>query len=314
MPMPPLPIGIGERRRTRRHRRWGPRRGGRSRRPRLHGVAASRASSGPSRLVAEVPYPGEHDGHASGLGRGQDLVVALRAAGVDHRGAARRRRRPRARRGTGRTRRRRAPRRRARSPALRTAIQDASTRDIWPAPIPTVAPSLHQDDRVRLHAPRDRPGELEVAPTPAAVGSRRETDLPVAARLRARRRGPAPAPRRAACGRPSPPAATRRADDPQVRPGGERRRAHRRRTPGAITTSVKTSRIASAAATVARAVEGDDPAERAHRVARERGLGTRRRRSPARRRRTGCCASRSRTRPRAARRPGRPPPTRRASC
>ena len=98
--------------RTQRHRRWALRRGGRSRRPRRHAVAVSRASSGPPVSVAEVPYPGDHHGHASGLGGGQDLVVALRAAGMDHGGAAGVAPRPRGRRGTGRTRRRRRPRRR----------------------------------------------------------------------------------------------------------------------------------------------------------------------------------------------------------
>ena len=35
--------------------------------------------------VAEVSLPGQHDGHAQGVGGGGDLAVVLGAAGVDHR-------------------------------------------------------------------------------------------------------------------------------------------------------------------------------------------------------------------------------------
>ena len=66
---------------------------------------------------------------------------------------------------------------------------------------------------------------------------------------------------------------------------------------GAMTTSVKTSRIASAAA--GRRTRRGTPRSRRTRSPRRRRTRPRRRRRaiPSRRRRTGCCASRSRTRP-----------------
>ena len=127
---PPPPSGLAERRSTTP--------------PSLRRILLSfmAASLGGTASVTEVARAGEHDRHPPLLGRRQDLLVAPRPSRVDHGRAARRRPRPRARRGTGRTRRRRPPRPRARSPALRAAIHDESTRDIWPAPTPTVAPSF----------------------------------------------------------------------------------------------------------------------------------------------------------------------------
>ena len=62
----------------------------------------------------------------------------------------------------------------ARSPAFRAARNEESTLDIWPAPIPTVAPSRGEHDRVGLDAGGDRPGEQQVGPLPFARLPRRD--------------------------------------------------------------------------------------------------------------------------------------------
>ena len=62
-----------------------------------------------SRLVAEVPHPGEQHRQPGLVGGGDDFVVADRAAGLDHRRGAGLDRRQQARRRTGRRRRTRPP-------------------------------------------------------------------------------------------------------------------------------------------------------------------------------------------------------------
>ena len=120
-----------------------------------------------SRLVPEVAAAGD-DHHGAGLAdRVEHLGVALRAARLDDRRDACLERDAAARRRTGRTRRRRArpPRgsARARGPCRRRSAT-ASTRLIWPAPIPSVWPPAGDHDRVRGDVLGDRPREQEVVP------------------------------------------------------------------------------------------------------------------------------------------------------
>ena len=117
--------------------------------------------------MPELPLPGEHHRDPVLVGGRDDLRVAHRAARLhDRRHAGLAPPGPR-RRGTGRTRRSPAPRRPCRGPAVRalcTARNAASTRDIWPAPMPIVAPSRASTiafDFTRRHR---APGEQQVAP------------------------------------------------------------------------------------------------------------------------------------------------------
>ncbi len=101
--------------------------------------------------VPKVAHARSHHRDARGVDGGDDLLVAHRAAGLDDRRGRRRRSRAGGRRRRGRRRRRRAPRPPvdrgpppARPPwaawAFSTAMRTASTRLIWPAPMPIVAP------------------------------------------------------------------------------------------------------------------------------------------------------------------------------
>ena len=102
--------------------------------------------------MPEVAAAGEHHRGAGAIGGRDHLVVAHAAARLDRGRGARRAAPPRGRRRTGRRRPRRprcrpcpAPARPAAlaaSAALRDRDRDASSRLIWPAPMPTVAPSL----------------------------------------------------------------------------------------------------------------------------------------------------------------------------
>ena len=108
----------------------------------------------------------------------------------------------RRRRRTGRRRRRRAPRPRAsdRAPVpSRRASRTASTRLIWPAPMPSVCPPRREDDRVRRDVLRDRPGKEELVPRRACPGRRRQRPSRRAGRRR--RRGPGRGARRGRGGR-----------------------------------------------------------------------------------------------------------------
>ena len=123
----------------------------------MFGRPGSAASSGACRSrgcasVPEVAHAGEDHGQARLVGGGDHLVVAHRAAGLDHRGGA----------GLGRGQQAvgegeegvggddRSPARAARSrpaafaasSAFQAAMRAESTRLICPAPMPTVAPSL----------------------------------------------------------------------------------------------------------------------------------------------------------------------------
>ena len=92
-----------------------------------------------------------------------DLVVAHRAARLDD-GDARPPWPPRRRRrGTGRTRRRRARDPASGARAFETAMRTESTRDICPAPTPSVRPPAGEHDGVRLDVLADAPGEVESA-------------------------------------------------------------------------------------------------------------------------------------------------------
>ena len=98
-----------------------------------------------------MPVAGEHHGEAGLVGGLDHLVVAHRAAGLDHRGGAGLRRGEEPVRegeeGVGGDDRAlgealRRPPAFAASPAFQAAMREESTRLIWPAPMPTVAPSL----------------------------------------------------------------------------------------------------------------------------------------------------------------------------
>ena len=106
--------------------------------------AACAASTAARPSVPEVAHAGEHHRDAALVGGGDHLVVAHRAARLDHAGWRRHRPPRRGRRGTGRRRRSRPPSRAAtgrRSAALMLAMRAESTRLIWPAPTPSVMPS-----------------------------------------------------------------------------------------------------------------------------------------------------------------------------
>ena len=102
--------------------------------------------------MPEVPGAGEHHREAGLVGGLDDLVVAHRAAGLDHRRRASlgcrqqpvREREERIRRDDGAFRETlragRLPS--AASAAFQAAMREESTRLIWPAPMPTVAPSF----------------------------------------------------------------------------------------------------------------------------------------------------------------------------
>ena len=101
--------------------------------------------------MPEVPHAGEHHGDAVLVGGGDHLVVAHRAARLDHRRGAGLGRREQAVgegeegvRGDDRALGQRLGQagRLGRVLALRAAMREESTRLIWPAPMPTVAPSL----------------------------------------------------------------------------------------------------------------------------------------------------------------------------
>jgi hypothetical protein len=105
------------------------------------------------------------------VGGGDHLVVAHRAARLDDRGRARIDRRLQAvgereervggdHRALGQ--RLGEPAASAASAALRAAMRELSTRLIWPAPMPTVAPSTRIDDGVRLDVLGDPEGEHQV--------------------------------------------------------------------------------------------------------------------------------------------------------
>ena len=171
-------------------------------------------------LVPEMPDAGEHDRHPSRFRRSQHVLIAFRATGVDtavqpasaadlERVGEREERVGRA----GR-------RPRHRSPALRVAIHDESTRDICPAPMPTVAPSLTNTivfDFTRqaiVHASsRSRHSW--------AVGSRLEATFQSPRDSRTTSTSWISAPP-AACARPARRWAERRPYHPEVRPGCER--------------------------------------------------------------------------------------------
>src|SRR5436309_570527 len=115
------------------------------------------------RLVTEMARPREYDRHAVRLRGAQDLVVALRPARVDHGRASRLRRDFEGiREGEERVARddralRAVPRLARRDPRRIDAGHLAGT-DPDRRAIP------REDDRVRLHAPRDRPREQQVVP------------------------------------------------------------------------------------------------------------------------------------------------------
>ena len=160
--------------------------------------------------MPEVAHAGEHHRHAALVGGGDHLLVAHRAARLDHRrgaglGAASR---PSAKgkkaseatteplvRGSASAGRLRAPPR-----AFQAAMRAESTRLIWPAPMPTVAPSLAIDDGVGLDVLGDGEGEHQVAQLALPVGARwsPRCSSPAAS---AHCPAPAPATRRRASGR-----------------------------------------------------------------------------------------------------------------
>ena len=212
--------------------------------------------------------PVDHDGHATSFGGGEHDVVALGPAGVDHGGAS----------GVGRNlecigereervRARTAPL--ARSPALRVAIHDESTLDIWPAPTPTVAPSFTRTivfDFTRHAIVHASARSLHSA----SVGS---GSRPPSTRRGSRSPGldPAPARRRAAVARR---VRCRRAQAPPRPEGSGVRRKPAlaaAENDGAITTSVNTSAIAADGIGIDLVAERHDAPERAHGVTFERG-------------------------------------------
>ena len=234
--------------------------------------------------VAEVARPGHEHRAAGGVDGGNDLGVAHRAAGLDERGRRRPRGRPRPRRRTGRTRptRRRRPQGgRARiGRALSTAPRAASTRDVWPEPIPISRRVADEHDRVRGHAADQAPGKVEVEAARRRSGRggwRRSRSPGRRRRCRARRRGrrrrpcgSSPSGRRPRAG-PSPPRAGS-THEAQVRLGRQDRERRRRRTPGATTTSRKIETSALGDRRVDRPGERDHAAEGRHRVAGQRRL------------------------------------------
>jgi hypothetical protein len=135
-------------------------------------------------LVPEMAHAGEDHGEPGFVGGGDDLVLSrieppgwMTAGGAGLRSPRRcsspsangeeRIRRPGDRSpwsglGPGR-----APS--AMSSALRAAMRAESTRLIWPAPMPTVAPSFI-DDGVRLHVLGNAEGEEQVGQFAASVG------------------------------------------------------------------------------------------------------------------------------------------------
>ena len=121
--------------------------------------------------MPEMPHAGEHHGDAVLVGGRDHLVVAHRAAGLDHRGGA----------GFDRDQSPSAKGKKASeatteplvigsgklpalaaSRAFRAAMRAESTRLIWPAPMPTVAQALGIDDGVGLHVLGDAEGEEHV--------------------------------------------------------------------------------------------------------------------------------------------------------
>ena len=132
----------------------------------------------------------------------------------------------------------------ARSPAFRAARNDESTLDIWPAPIPTVAPSAANTTALD-DAGCDRPREEQVGPLAFARLPRRD-DLHVLPGLVDRvgvlhegASGNRPHVHRRSRGK-------RRPHDPEV-PRSANVAIASGVNDGATTTSVKTSAIASAA-------------------------------------------------------------------
>src|ERR1039457_562084 len=83
----------------------------------------------PSGSVPEMPDPRKHHGDAALVRRLDDLGVADRSPRLDGRRGARLR---------GRDQAVREWKQRLASPAFQTAMRELSTRDIWPAPIPSV--------------------------------------------------------------------------------------------------------------------------------------------------------------------------------
>ena len=114
--------------------------------------------------MAEVPAAREHHRRAGRVDRFDHLRVAHRAAGLDDRGDPGLDRQLADRRRTGRTRPRPSPRHRAALCAFSSASRTASTRLIWPAPMPTVARSARDHDRVGAHVLADLPGEQQLLP------------------------------------------------------------------------------------------------------------------------------------------------------
>ncbi len=156
----------------------------------------------------------------------------------------------------------------------------------------------HEHDRVRLHAPRDRPRELEVGPllSRGLPAPARPSSLPGVSVTRSRSCTSAP-PGSGRTSRPDPSGSGASTTRRFVRSANARRASAV--NDGAITTSVNTSRHRCRGVDVGLTVERHDAAERAHLVAGERrpvGIGVA---TPRPRPRTGCCASRSQPNPRA---------------
>ena len=145
--------------------------------PSSHLRRTANADSGARRRsVPEVPAAGEDHRRAGIPHRGDHLVVALRAARLDDRRHPGVERELRARRRRGRTRRRRARRRRASWPCSRafsTAIRTASTRLIWPAPMPIVCSSRASTIAFDVTCLTDAPREEQVAPVRLGRARRR---------------------------------------------------------------------------------------------------------------------------------------------
>ena len=157
---------------------------------------------GPTRLsVAEVAPAGEDHRRAAASHRRDHLGVALRAAGLDDRASPPRRARAAGRRGTGRRRRRRATapaRSWPSSRAFSRAIRTASTRLIWPAPMPIVCRSLAITIAFEVTCLQTRHAKRR-SPQSVLVDGRRRRP-PSLRGPRCPRRGPGPAGRRGRAG------------------------------------------------------------------------------------------------------------------
>ena len=214
-----------------------------------------------------------------------DLVVAHRAARLDDG-----ERRPpwpprRRRRGTGRRRRRRPPSPASGARAFDTAMRTESTRDIWPAPMPSVRPPPANTMAFDLTCLQTRQAKSRSAQLVRRSGARLVTTLRAGGGRACRGRASAPGSRPATL-RSSSGAGARRGAIAAARAGAgsswpPAAPAPPARSDGAMTHSRKVSASSRAELAVDRAVDRDDAAERRHRVGLARaavGLGDARRR------------------------------------